>query len=131
MSILNFLTNEYERRKKERISCFKFKARAYQSKIINVFKSAKYNFFIICWARRLGKDLLALSLVCQECLNKSNTVVYYMFPTMKQGKMMILDGFTNDKKRIIEEVISKDCLLLPLKNILCFMFILKLMFWRK
>lgn len=114
--VYNFFKNELERRKKERKDSFVFKARAYQKKIIDVFKSATYRFFIICWARRLGKDLLAFSIVCEECINKANTVVYYMFPTMKQGKMMILDGFTNDKKRIVEEVINKNCLLLPEKS---------------
>ena len=39
-----------------------------------------------------------------------------MFPTMKPGKMMILDGFTNERKRILEEVINKECLLLPEKS---------------
>ena len=90
--IYNFFKNELDRRKKERLKFFVFKARDYQKKIIDTFKSGLYNFFIICWARRLGKDLLAFSLACEECLNKANTVVYYMFPTMKQGKMMILDG---------------------------------------
>lgn len=114
--IYDFFKNELERRKKERLKFFVFKARDYQKKIIDVFKSELYSFFIICWGRRLGKDLLAFSLVCEECLNNSNTVVYYMFPTMKQGKMMILDGFTNERKRIIEEVIDKECLLLPEKS---------------
>lgn len=114
--VYNFFKNELERRKKERLKYFVFKARDYQKKIIDTFKSGSYNFFIICWARRLGKDLLAFSLACEECLNKANTVVYYMFPTMKQGKMMILDGFTNERKRIIEEVINKECLLLPEKS---------------
>ena len=114
--VYNFFKNELERRKKERLKHFVFKARDYQKKIIDTFKSGLYNFFIICWGRRLGKDLLAFSLACEECLNKSNTVVYYMFPTMKQGKMMILDGFTNERKRIIEEVINKECLLLPEKS---------------
>lgn len=114
--IYDFFKNELERRKKERLKHFVFKARDYQKKIIDVFKSELYSFFIICWGRRLGKDLLAFSLVCEKCLNKANTVVYYMFPTMKQGKMMILDGFTNERKRIIEEVIDKECLLLPEKS---------------
>ena len=114
--VYNFFKNELDRRKKERLKFFVFKARDYQKNIIDTFKSGLYNFFIICWARRLGKDLLAFSLACEECLNKANTVVYYMFPTMKQGKMMILDGFTNERKRIIEEVIDKECLLLPEKS---------------
>nr|DAQ34911.1 MAG TPA: Large subunit terminase [Caudoviricetes sp.] len=114
--VYDFFKNELDRRKKERLKFFVFKARDYQKNIIDTFKSGLYNFFIICWARRLGKDLLAFSLACEECLNKANTVVYYMFPTMKQGKMMILDGFTNERKRIIEEVINKECLLLPEKS---------------
>lgn len=115
MGALELLKNELERRKKEKFNHFIFKARDYQKKIINVFKSGEYNFFLICWARRLGKDLLSFGLACEQCLNKENTVVFYVFPTMKQGKMMILEGFTNNKKTIIEEVISKECLILPEK----------------
>ena len=116
MGALELIKNELDRRKKERLKHFVFKARAYQREIVNIFKAGTYNFFLICWARRLGKDLLAFSLACEQCLNKENTVVYYIFPTMKQGKMMILDGFTNNKKRIIEEVVNIECLLLPEKN---------------
>ena len=114
--IYDFFKKELDKRKKDRLKHFVFKPREYQKKIIDVFKAGLYSFFIICWARRLGKDLLAFSLACEECLNKPNTIVYYIFPTMKQGKMMILDGFTNDKKRIIEEVVNIECLLLPEKS---------------
>ena len=114
--IYDFFKKELDKRKKDRLKHFVFKPREYQKKIIDVFKAGLYSFFIICWARRLGKDLLAFSLACEECLNKPNTIVYYIFPTMKQGKMMILDGFTNEKKRIIEEVVNIECLLLPEKS---------------
>lgn len=115
MSLLNLIKAEREKRKKAQASYFKFKARKYQKKLIEKYDNG-VKFFLICWARRLGKDLLAFSIACRECINKPNTIVYYVFPTMKQGKMMILDGYTNDRKSIIDTVISKDALKLPLKS---------------
>lgn len=53
----------------------------------------------------MGKDLLAFSLACRDCLDKPNTTVYYIFPTMKQAKMMLLEGITK-KKKSIETVIN-------------------------
>jgi len=64
----------------------------------------------------MGKDLLALYLACKRCIEVANSVVYYVFPTMKQGKMMILDGYSNNKKKIIDEVIDRKVLDLPLKS---------------
>jgi len=64
----------------------------------------------------MGKDLLALYLACKRCIEVANSVVYYVFPTMKQGKMMILDGYSNNKKKIIDEIIDRKVLDLPLKS---------------
>ena len=117
MQLLSYIIkNRLEQLKKEKETALVFKAREYQQEIINIFNSNTYNYFLLCWARRLGKDLLALSLACSSCINKANSIVYYVFPTMKQGKMMILEGYSNNKKRIIEEVININSLLLPLKS---------------
>lgn len=115
MSLLNLVKQEIKKRKQAQATYYKFNARPYQKRLIQSFDEG-VKFFLICWARRLGKDLLTLSLACRECINKPNTVVYYIFPTMKQGKMMILDGYTNERKRLIDEVIDTKCLKLPLKS---------------
>ncbi|MGL5715489.1 MAG: hypothetical protein ACRCX2_20890 [Paraclostridium sp.] len=102
------------KRKKElelkKESYWKFKPRIYQKKIITKYEEG-IRFFLICWCRRLGKDLLAFSLAAKQCLETPNSIVYYVFPTMKQGKMMILDGYTNDKRPIITTVVSEDALI--------------------
>lgn len=115
MGLLNLVKQEIKKRKQAQATYYKFNARPYQKRLIQSFDEG-VKFFLICWARRLGKDLLTLSLACRECINKPNTVVYYIFPTMKQGKMMILDGYTNERKRLIDEVIDTKCLKLPLKS---------------
>lgn len=82
----------------------RMKDRPYQTTVREKFKL--YNFILICWCRRLGKDMFALSEAARQCIEVPGSVVYYVFNTMKQGKMMILDGRTEDKKRILEEVIN-------------------------
>lgn len=115
MNILDLVRQEKRKRAKAQATHYKFNARVYQARLIQKFDEG-VKFFLICWARRLGKDLLTLSLACRECINKPNTIVYYVFPTMKQGKMMILDGYTNERKRLIDEVIDINCLKLPVKS---------------
>lgn len=115
MGLLNVIQMERERRKKAQKSYFKFNARPYQRRLIQTFDEGA-RFFLVCWARRLGKDLFALSVTCRECIKNPNTVAYYIFPTMKQGRMMILDGYTERKTLILEEVIERSCLKLPLKS---------------
>lgn len=114
-NLYNFFKRELERREKTKSKLLKFKARDYQKKILKEFENGQ-KYFLICWARRLGKDIMAFYLACSKCINNKNSVVFYIFPTMKQGKMMILDGYTNDKKSIIESVIDRDALILPEKS---------------
>lgn len=115
MSLIDLLENKLKAREREREEAYRFKPRPYQSELIRTYEQGK-KFFLICWARRLGKDLLAFGIACKECINKPNSVVFYVFPTMKQGKMMILDGYTNERKSIIETVVDKNALRLPYKS---------------
>ena len=112
--LIDLIEKELQSRKRSKSNALIFKARIYQQEIINLYD--KYDYFLICWCRRMGKDLLALYLACKRCIEVANSVVYYVFPTMKQGKMMILDGYSNSKKKIIDEVIDRKVLDLPLKS---------------
>lgn len=112
--LIDLIEKELQDRKKNKSNALIFKARIYQQDIINLYD--KYDYFLLCWCRRMGKDLLALYLACKRCIEVSNSVVYYVFPTMKQGKMMILDGYSNSKKKMIDEVIDRNVLDLPLKS---------------
>lgn len=99
----------------EKRKAWVFKPRNYQKKLISKYEEG-VKFFLICWARRLGKDMMAFSIACKQCLETPNSIVYYVFPTMKQGKMMILDGYTNDKKPIITTVVHDNVLIKPEKS---------------
>ena len=112
--LIDLIEKELQSRKRSKNNALIFKARIYQQEIINLYD--KYDYFLLCWCRRMGKDLLALYLACKRCIEVSNSVVYYVFPTMKQGKMMILDGYSNSKKKMIDEVIDRNVLDLPLKS---------------
>ena len=112
--LIDLIEKELQDRKKNKSNALIFKARIYQQDIINLYD--KHDYFLLCWCRRMGKDLLALYLACKRCIEVSNSVVYYVFPTMKQGKMMILDGYSNSKKKMIDEVIDRNVLDLPLKS---------------
>ena len=103
--LIDLIEKELQDRKKNKSNALIFKARSYQQDIIDLYD--KYDYFLLCWCRRMGKDLLALYLSCKRCIEVSNSVVYYVFPTMKQGKMMILDGYSNNKKKIIDEIIDR------------------------
>lgn len=113
-ALIELLEKELNNRKEKKKNALVFKPRTYQKDIIDLYDN--YNYFLLCWCRRMGKDLLALYLACKQCIDASNSVVYYVFPTMKQGKMMILDGYSNSKKKIIDEVIDRNVLDLPLKS---------------
>lgn len=60
--------------------------------------------------------MLAFSLACKQCLEAENSIVYYVFPTMRQAKMMMLDGYTNDKKPIITTIVDEKVLIKPEKS---------------
>ena len=114
-AIINYLESVLKAREEEKKSYLIFKPRKYQQEFVNKFDEG-IRFFAICWCRRMGKDMFALYVACRECIKKPRSIVYYIFPTIKQGKMMILEGFTNEKERILEAIISKKALKLPEKS---------------
>ena len=114
-AIINYLERVLKAREEEKKSYLIFKPRKYQQEFVNKFDEG-IRFFAICWCRRMGKDMFALYIACRECVRKPRSIVYYIFPTIKQGKMMILEGFTNEKERILEAIISKKALKLPEKS---------------
>ena len=114
-AIINYLERVLKAREEEKKGYLIFKPRKYQQEFVNKFDEG-IRFFAICWCRRMGKDMFALYIACRECIRKPRSIVYYIFPTIKQGKMMILEGFTNEKERILEAIISKKALKLPEKS---------------
>jgi len=114
-AIIKYLESVLETREKEKRSYLIFKPRKYQQEFVKKYDEG-IRFFAICWCRRMGKDMFALYIACRECIKKPRSIVYYIFPTIKQGKMMILEGFTNEKERILEAIISKKALKLPEKS---------------
>ena len=61
----------------------KIKYRPYQQELVQKYEEG-VRFFLICWARRLGKDMMTFSLAAKQCINTPNSTVFYMFPTQKQ-----------------------------------------------
>ena len=114
-AIINYLESVLKAREEEKKGYLIFRPRKYQQEFVNKFDEG-IRFFAICWCRRMGKDMFALYIACRECVRKPRSIVYYIFPTIKQGKMMILEGFTNEKERILEAIISKKALKLPEKS---------------
>lgn len=88
----------------------KIKYRPYQQELVQKYDEG-VRFFLICWARRLGKDMFAFSIACREALDRPNSIIYYMFVTQKQGKTVLLDGYTEDGQRIIESVLDTKILI--------------------
>ncbi len=87
----------------------KFNPRPYQAETIEAFNHNR--FLLICWCRRLGKDMMAFYLACKECVENKNRIVYYVFNTMKQGKMMILEAKTETGEPIITETIDEKVII--------------------
>ena len=87
----------------------KIKYRPYQQELVQKYENG-VRFFLICWARRLGKDMFAFSMACRQALERPNSIIYYMFVTQKQGKIVLLDGYTEDGQRIIESVLDTRAL---------------------
>ncbi len=58
---------------------------------------------ILVWPRRAGKDLTALNFMVMQALQRVGTY-FYFFPTHKQAKKVIWDGFDDDGIRFIDYI---------------------------
>ena len=87
----------------------RIKYRPYQQELIQKYEEG-VRFFLICWARRLGKDMFAFSIACREALENRNSIIYYMFVTQKQAKVVFLDAYTEERERIISSVVNPKLL---------------------
>ena len=90
----------------------RIKYRPYQKALVETYEQGE-RFLIVCWARRLGKDMMTFSLAAKQCINTPNSTVFYMFPTQKQGKQMLLEAKTTDHKSIISSVLNENLLIKP------------------
>lgn len=57
--------------------------------------------------------MMTFSLAAKQCIDSPNSTVFYMFPTQKQGKQMLLEAKTTDHKPIISEVVNPTLLIKP------------------
>ena len=99
-------------KRKEEKAGIRIKYRPYQKKVVETFEQGE-RFLIVCWARRLGKDMMTFSLAAKQCINTPNSTVFYIFPTQKQGKQMLLEAKTTDHKSIISSVLNENLLIKP------------------
>lgn len=99
-------------KRKDEKGGIRIKYRPYQKALVETFEQGE-RFLIVCWARRLGKDMMTFSLAAKQCINTPNSTVFYMFPTQKQGKQMLLEAKTTDHKSIISSVLNENLLIKP------------------
>ena len=99
-------------KRKDEKGGIRIKYRPYQKALVETFEQGE-RFLIVCWARRLGKDMMTFSLAAKQCIDTPNSTVFYMFPTQKQGKQMLLEAKTTDHKSIISSVLNENLLIKP------------------
>ena len=99
-------------KRKDEKGGIRIKYRPYQKALVETYEQGE-RFLIVCWARRLGKDMMTFSLAAKQCINTPNSTVFYMFPTQKQGKQMLLEAKTTDHKSIISSVVNENLLIKP------------------
>ena len=99
-------------KRKDEKGGIRIKYRPYQKALVETFEQGE-RFLIVCWARRLGKDMMTFSLAAKQCINTPNSTVFYMFPTQKQGKQMLLEAKTTDHNSIISSVLNENLLIKP------------------
>ena len=99
-------------KRKDEKGGMRIKYRPYQRKLVETYEQGEL-FMLICWARRLGKDMTAFSLAAKQCIDTPNSTVFYMFLTQKQGRQMLLEAKTTDHKPIISEVVNPNLLIKP------------------
>ena len=84
------------------------KLRPYQKNVEQTLDLHKY--VLVCWSRRLGKDIFGLYKSCKEALESPNSLIYYILPTAKQAKLVIADGKTEEGNHIVTSIVKESCL---------------------
>ena len=86
-----------------KIKLNKFIPRDYQVPVVRAIEENGCKRALLCWARRSGKDHIALFIALRQMLKKVCTV-FYIFPTAKQARLAIWDGINSDGLRIIDYI---------------------------
>lgn len=81
----------------------RFQPRPYQLPIFDALENKKYRRILAILPRRAGKDICAFNLMLRAAIKKVG-IYYYVFPTYRQGKMVIWDGMSNDGKRFLDYI---------------------------
>ena len=82
--------------------------RPYQINVEDMLDEHKY--LLVCWSRRLGKDIFGLYKSCKEALENPNSLIYYILPTAKQAKLVIAEGKTEEGDHIVTSIVKENCL---------------------
>lgn len=61
---------------------------------------------LICWCRRAGKDAFTFSLADDQCVSVPNSRVFYFLPTIKQAKLVLIDGVLDDGRSFLESIVD-------------------------
>lgn len=78
-----------------------FEYRDYQLDFLQEFEHGDKRRFMLIWARRSGKDVLALNAIIRQLIKRPQ-IAYYVFPSYKQGKGSFFESMTNDGRRFID-----------------------------
>lgn len=81
----------------------KFKARWYQSHIIDAIENNGFRKVLAILGRRGGKDITAWNIAIRQCKTKV-CLVLYALPTYSQGRKCIFDAIASDGTRFIDYI---------------------------
>lgn len=80
---------------------YQWRPRAYQAPAWEYFEGPEEGKRAICgWHRRAGKDLFGINL-CSVKAHERVGVYWHLFPTYKQGRKIIWNGFTRDGRKFL------------------------------
>lgn len=83
-----------------------FIPRDYQLPFVEAFENQRYNRYVLCWARRTGKDICAFNLLFRAALRRT-AVYFYILPTYSQARKVIWDSITSESIRFLD-FINRD-----------------------
>jgi len=79
-----------------------FKPRDYQIDFFHAMNTGCKRAILV-WHRRAGKDVCAWNYMIQAAV-ETKGIYYYIFPTFAQGRKVVWDGITNDKRKFLEYI---------------------------
>ena len=83
---------------------YNFNIRDYQLDFFDAMNTKRRA--VLVWHRRAGKDICAWNFMICKAVEHVG-IYYYIFPTFAQGRKVLWDGITNDKRKFLD-YIPKD-----------------------